>query len=365
MSKEEKETSDGNTSQHKLMRLRYRRLRNILLNTVCIVTILCGMVWIINHFWRYSEYEITNNALIDQYITPVNIRVQGYIKSVYFTEHQKVRGGDTLVVLDDNEFRIKVMDAEAALQDAVALADVLNSTVKTSESNIEVSRAAIKEAEIRLWKTGEDEKRYADLLKEKSVSLQQYEQAKADYDAARARYDLLQKQESLARLQTEEIVKKINSAQAVIARRQADLEMCKLNLGYTVVVAPYDGYLGRRTLGEGQLVQAGQILTNIIRDDRKWVTANYKETQVVHIFVGQEVNVHVDAYKDKVFKGVVTAISEATGSKYSLIPTDNSAGNFVKVQQRIPVRIEFVDLSDSDNELLRAGMMVETEAKIK
>lgn len=352
-------------TKHKLIKLRSRRLRNITLNTIGIILIICGICWIISNFWKYTQYEITNNAVIDQYITPVNIRIQGYIKSVNFTEHQKVNTGDTLLVLDDAEYKIKLMDAQAALYDAIANAEVLESSIRTSKINIDVSEAAIKEAKIKVWRTGEDEKRYANLLKEKSVSTQQYEQAKADYDQAQAKYNLLQKQKLSAEFQSIEIAKKTNSAQAIIERRKSDLEMCKLNLKYTVVIAPYDGYVGRRTLGIGQLVQAGQTLTNIISDNQKWVTANYKETQISHIYIGQQVNIKVDAYKDKVLKGIVAEISEATGSKYSLIPTDNSAGNFVKVQQRIPVRIEFVNLSKEDNALLRAGMMVQSEAKIK
>ena len=129
-----------------------------------------------------------------------------------------------------------------------------------------------------------------------------------------------------------------------------------------MLTAPYDGYMGRRTLELGQYVQAGQTISYLVRSEEKWITANYKETQIIHIFIGQEVRVKVDALPGRVFRGRVSAISEATGSKYSLVPTDNSAGNFVKVQQRIPVRIELEGVSREDMALLRAGMMVETEA---
>lgn len=352
-------------TQHKLLKLRTRRLRNIVMNTLSITITILVIGWTINHFWRYTEYEITNNAAIDQYITPVNIRIAGYIKTVNFTEHQKVNAQDTLLTLDDTEYRIKVLDAEAALEDAIASAEVLESTIRTSQSNIEVANAGLVEAKIRIDLTSQDERRYDDLLRERSASLQQYQQAKAEYDAARAKYDLLEKQKKLSESQAQEIRTRIGSAQAMIARRRADLEMARLNLSYTVVTAPYDGYIGRRTLGIGQLVQPGQILTNIISDNSKWVTANYKESQIAKIYIGQSVNIKVDAYKDRVFHGHVQAISEATGSKYSLIPIDNAAGNFVKVQQRIPVRIEFDDLTEQDNQLLRAGMMVEAEAKIR
>lgn len=124
----------------------------------------------------------------------------------------------------------------------------------------------------------------------------------------------------------------------------------------------YDGYTGRRTLEPGQFVQGGQTLSYLVRGNDKWVTANYKETQIAHIYIGQKVRIKVDAFSGRTFHGTVTAISEATGSKYSLVPTDNSAGNFVKVQQRIPVRIDLNDASPEEMECLRAGMMVETEA---
>ena len=160
---------------------------------------------------------------------------------------------------------------------------------------------------------------------------------------------------------TEASRRKVN-VEAGILRAEAALDLANLNLSYTVVTAPYDGYMGRRTLEPGQFVSAGQTLSYIIRQADKWVTANYRETQISNIYIGQPVRIKVDGVPGKVFHGHVTAISEATGSKYSLVPTDNSAGNFVKVQQRIPVRIDFDDADGSDMAQLRAGMMVETEA---
>jgi|GEM_PF-537231 len=154
------------------------------------------------------------------------------------------------------------------------------------------------------------------------------------------------------------------SAEAAIQRATAALEMARLNLSYTVVVAPCDGKLGRRALEEGQFITAGQTITYILPDTQKWIVANYKETQVENLHIGQEVTITVDAISDKEFTGTITAISGATGSKYSLVPTDNSAGNFVKIQQRIPVRIDFTNLSKEDNEKLAAGMMVIVKAEL-
>lgn len=350
------------TLKRKRQQLLKQKRKNIALNTVCILIALAGISWTVNYFWKYINYEITNDAVVDQYISPINIRVSGYIKEVGFKEHQFVKTGDTLLILDDCEYRIKLKDAEAALMDARASKDILGSGIQTSQENVSIQEANIAETKARLWQMEQDYKRYANLLEEESVSRQQYEQVKADYEAAKARYEALLKQKNAAQSQYSETTKKTASVEASILRKEADLEMAKLNLSYTIVTAPYDGYMGRRTLEPGQLVQAGQTLSYLVRSNDKWITANYKETQIANIYIGQKVLIKVDAFSHKLFHGTVTAISEATGSKYSLVPTDNSAGNFVKVQQRIPVRIELDDATPGDMELLRAGMMVETEA---
>ena len=338
------------------------KIRNITLNTVCILLAFSGISWTVNYFWKYVNYEITNDAVVDQYIIPVNIRVPGYIREVRFTEHQQVKAGDTLLILDDREYRIKLKDAAAALLDAQASKDILSSGIETSQVNIGIQEANIAETKARLWQLEQDYQRYTNLLAEESVSQQQYEQVKANYEAMKARYDALLRQKNAAQSQYTETSKKSGSVEATILRKEADLEMAQLNLCYTVVTAPFDGYMGRRTLETGQLVQAGQTLSYLVRGNDKWITANYKETQISHIYIGQQVRIKVDAIDNRIFHGTVTAISEATGSKYSLVPTDNSAGNFVKIQQRIPVRIDLTDVSLEDMNLLRAGMMVETEA---
>lgn len=343
-------------------RLRKHRMRNIVLNTVCILLAGSGLWFTASYFWRYIHYEVTNDAYIDQYVAPLNIRVAGYIREVRFTEHQYVHAGDTLLLLDDREYRIRVKEAEAALLDARGAQDVAHSGVRTSQTNVAVQDANIAEAKAKLWQTEQDYHRFERLLREESVPEQQYEQAKAAYEAARARYQAIVEQKRAAESQYHEADKRTVSAEAGVMRQEADLDMARLNLSYTVLTAPYDGYIGRRTLEPGQFVQAGQTISYLVRSRDKWVTANYKETQIVHIYLGQEVRVKVDALPGRIFRGRVTAISEATGSKYSLVPTDNAAGNFVKVQQRIPVRIDFEGVSDDDMALLRAGMMVETEA---
>ncbi len=353
-----------------LIHLKYRRLkrqkrRNIILNIVCILIAGSGIVWTINYFWRYISYEITNDAFVDQYVAPVNVRVAGYIQEVRFKEHQFVHRGDTLVVLDNREYVIRQKEACAALLDARGSRDVLASGIRTSHTKVAEQDANLAEAKAKLWQAGQDYRRYERLLREESVPEQQFEQVKADYEAARARYDALMRQKEAASSQYDETNKKKVNVEAGILRAEAALDLANLNLSYTVVTAPYSGYMGRRTIEPGQYVSAGQTLSYIVRQSGKWVTANYRETQIANIYIGQPVRIKVDGVPGRVFNGHVTAISEATGSKYSLVPTDNSAGNFVKVQQRIPVRIDFDDVDEKNMSMLRAEMMVETEAERK
>ena len=350
------------TLEMRYRRLKKRKRRNIILNTVCLLIAGSGLIWTVTYFWRYVNYEITNDAFIDQYIAPVNVRVAGYVREIRFKEHQFVHKGDTLVVLDDREYRIRQKEARAALLDAQGSEGVLHADIEASQIHIAEQEANIAEARAMLWQAEQDFYRYKRLLEEESVPQQQYEQAKANYEAAQARLEALLRQKDSAHSQYTETSKRQVNIEAGILRAEAALDLANLNLSYTVVTAPYDGYMGRRTLETGQYVAAGQTLSYLVRQTDKWVTANYRETQIANIFIGQEVRIKVDGLPGKVFRGHVTAISEATGSKYSLVPTDNSAGNFVKVQQRIPVRIEFDDVSADDMKQLRAGMMVETEA---
>ena len=266
------------------------------------------------------------------------------------------------MVLDDREYRIRVKDAEAEYMNAKGDKEVLLASIESSQTNIAIRDAEIEETRIRLGQQEKEYRRYENLMRDESVSRQQYEQVKADYDATKARYEALLHQKEAAQSQFKEATRRQTGAEANILGREAALDMARLNLSYTVLTAPYDGYMGRRSLETGQYVQAGQTISYLVRSSDKWITANYRETQIAHIYIGQPVRIKVDAFPNRIFHGTVTAISEATGSKYALVPTDNSAGNFVKVQQRIPVRIRIDDASAEEMETLRAGMMVETEA---
>lgn len=354
----------GNDRQKQVKKLRGMRRRQLLASLLGVLIIGWGVVEAACLFLDYKRTETSNDAQVEQYISPVNLRATGYIKKICFTEHQYVHKGDTLLVLDDREYRIRLMEAEAALKDAQAAATVIGATLQTTRSSASVYDASISEIEIRLAKLEKDRQRYTNLVARKAATPIQLEQIETEYEATRKKLEAVRRQQKAALSGVNEVSHRRQSTEAAIQRAEAALEMARLNLSYCVVTAPCDGKLGRRALEEGQYITAGQSITYILPDTQKWVIANYKETQIENLAVGQEVEISVDAISDKTFSGRITAISGATGSKYSLVPTDNSAGNFVKIQQRIPVRIDFIGLTKEDNERLAAGMMTVVKAKL-
>ncbi|MCI6625343.1 MAG: HlyD family secretion protein [Bacteroidales bacterium] len=358
----EVKTSNGEVTKKDIKPLRGRRL---VVSLVCIGIIAYGLWRLVDVFIEYTASETCNDAQIEQYITPVNLRASGYIAKVCFKEHQEVHKGDTLLILDDREYRIRLMEAEAALKDAKAGANVNSATEQTTQTSASVYSASIDEIEVRLAKLSKDIERYRNLVANKAATPIQLEQLEVEYDATKKKLEAARKQQEAAYKGVNEVTTRRGNVDAAIQRAEAAVEMARLNLSYCVVVAPCDGKLGRRTIEEGQMVNAGTTITYIIPDNQKWVIANYKETQIENLHVGQKVRMTVDALNNEVFEGTVTAISGATGAKYSLVPTDNSAGNFVKIQQRVPVRIDFTNISKEDNDRLAAGMMVVVKVERK
>ena len=338
--------------------------KKLIINIVVACLLLAGIVWLVCKYYN-PEYESTDDAQVEQYMSPINVKVPGYIREIRFTEHQHVKKGDTLVVIDDREFLIALHQAEASLMDARSGRKVAEGSLNTASTSATVYDSSIREAELRAEKLGRDYERYTNLLAKKATTPIIVEQYKTEYDMAKAKVAALKQQREAAKSTVSEVGQRRVNASAAILRAEAAVDMARLNLSYTVITAPVDGYVGRRNIEEGQLVSPGQTLTTLIPDTRKWIVANFKETQMANIHKGQTVDITIDAMPGKHFVGTVTAISSATGSKFSLLPTDNSAGNFVKIQQRIPVRIDFShDMGLEDSQRLAAGMMGEVKVRI-
>jgi membrane fusion protein (multidrug efflux system) len=320
-----------------------------------IILIVVGVIKLVDYLFFINKYVTTNDAQVDQYVTPIASRVAGYIKEVRFNENQYVHKGDTLVVIDKSELANNLDKAAAELKSTEANVSLNKNAVSTSASNIAIQKARLKAARVEIWKTEKDYKRFQSLLADEAVTAQQFEQAKAAYENAVANYKTIQQEQMSASLATTEQAGKILPVQSSIKEKQASLNNASLYLSYTVITAPYDGWTGKKTIQEGQLVKEGQTLVNIVSEE-KWIAANFRETQIGKLDVGNRVKIKVDAYPDKEFYGVIKSFSPASGSKFSLIPQDNATGNFVKIEQRIPLRIEFSPNQDISK--LRAGMNV-------
>lgn len=337
-----------------------RKSKKLVFNICVGALMVFGIVWIFSKFIHLGSVEFTDNAQVKQHIVPVNSRVQGFIKSIRFDEYQKVKRGDTLVVIDDAEFRFRLAQAEADYQSALSGNSAMSSSISTTQNNISVSDAAVNEAKVVMDNAEREYIRFKNLYEKEAVTKQQFDGVKTAYDASKARYEMLVRQKRSTSLVKSEQEKRLDQTAAIIDLAKAAVELAKLNLSYTVIVAPCDGIVGRKDIQEGQLIQAGQTMVNVVDANDKWIVANYKETQTANISEGCEVEIEVDAVPGKVYKGYVKSISGATGASFSLMPQDNSSGNFVKVEQRIPVRIEFSNDNSNENmALLRAGMNVE------
>jgi membrane fusion protein (multidrug efflux system) len=333
-------------------------------NIVVGLLLLGVIVWVSAKFVHLGNVEFTDNAQVKQQIVPINSRVQGFIKKIYFNEYQRVSKGDTLVVIEDVEYRYRAAQAEADYKNAIIGKKAMGTTILTTQSNIGVTESGIEESRVRLENAEKEYNRHKTLLAQKSVTQQQFDAVYANYEAAKARYEQLQRQRNSSSLVMNEQTLRLNQNDAGIKVAQAALELARLNLSYTVILAPCEGVSGRKNIEEGQLIQPGQVLLDFVNETEKWVIANYKETQTINIKAEQIVDIKVDAIPNVTFKGVVKSISRATGASFSLFPQDNSSGNFVKVEQRIPVRIEFSkDNKAEDLEKLRSGMNVECEIK--
>lgn len=340
------------------------RSKKILSYIISIIVVVATAVWVGSKFIHLGNVEFTDNAQINQQIVPVNCRVQGYIKEIRFKEYQYVKKGDTLVIIDDADMRLNVARAKADYANALAGRSVANRSVASASANVAVSEASIAEAEVVMEMAATDLARFENLLEKEAVTRQQYDAAKTDYEAKKARYEMLAQQRNATSMVVDVSKERISQSDAGIDLSKAMLDMAELNLSYTVILAPCDGFTSRKMIQVGQLVQPGQTLLDIVDSGDVWVTANYKETQLKHITPGSKVDIEVDAIPNVKFEGVVTAISTTTGASLSLIPQDNSAGNFVKVRQRVPVRIEFTEANKPEEMLkLRAGMNVECSVK--
>ena len=385
------------------------RRRGILVAAMVAAVLIALGVW-----WHSTYSEDTDDAQVNGHLVQISSRIAGHVTKVYVDENQVVKAGAPIADLDPNDYQVAVENAQAALDSAKANATAARvnvpiitantgSNLRSADADLSGARASVEQAEEQLdaakarvaqaqandVKAQKDLERYKPLVEKDVISKQQYDAAVAAADASKAALADSQASQQAAQdavrvthervTQAEAALKyaetapqqvaaqdaKAKQAEAQVEQAQAQLDQARLNLGYTKIVAPEDGIVTRKSVEIDQNVSAGQNLMTLVSLEDLWITANFKETQLKHMTNGQKVEVHVDS-TGKDYSGRVTQIGGATGSVLSLFPPENATGNYVKVVQRVPVRIDFTNLANEDpNHQLRPGLSVEPKVSVK
>jgi len=383
--------------------------RFIIIGVVAVLVIV-GLLW----WWHSTYYEDTDDAQVNGHLIQISSRIAGHVIKVNVDENQYVEAGTVIAELDPKDFQTAVQQDEANLESAEASyeaakvnvpvthvstgsqvssaqADVssADAQVVQAQHQLQAAQAAVLQAEANNTKAQADLERYKPLVEKDVISKQQFdaavataaankaalEQAKANLDAANAAVRVARDRVASAQASYKNAMTapqlvaiqkaKADQAAAMVEQARAALDQAKLNLSYTQIVAPTAGIITRKSVEVGQNVSVGQNMATLVSLDDIWITANFKETQLEHMRQGQHVTISVDAYGGRKYDGKVTQIGGATGSVLSLFPPENATGNYVKVVQRIPVRIDLTNHDQNSDHLLRPGMSVEPKVRVK
>ncbi|ULQ55372.1 HlyD family secretion protein [Flavihumibacter rivuli] len=309
-------------------------------------------------------HESTDNAQIETQLVPVLPRVAGYVKTIAIKDFDSVKANQLVVELDDAELQTQLLqmqaDYNAALADLENAKAALNNafvSLRVNKGNIDINR-------VKLEKAQKDFSRDKNLYAENAITQRQLEDSRFNYETLvkqldNSNNDLASAESRIAVLQAA-----VKKAEAGIAVRKAQIEQQELKISYTKVYAPQAGKIGKKNVAVGQYVQAGMPLFTIVNDTTYWIVANFKENQIRKLHPGQQVDITLDAYDELKLKGTIESLSEATGARFALLPPDNASGNFVKVTQRVPVKIAIND-ADQYKQVLRAGLSAEVSVPLK
>lgn len=352
-------------------------LRTYLPRIIIALVLLVGGYFGYRAYVHSRQYESTDNAQIEGNSAPVLARVAGYVQSVNVDDYATVKRGQPLVTIDPQEYDVALSQAEADYQQSLADLATARADLQNAQANArnvaQNARLAQSNAEVqaaRRDKAQRDLQRDQNLFKEQSLTRKQLEDSQNNVEVQGRQYQANVEQINLARTSQGVAQAGIARAQANIQKiqaalkvKQAAIDNAKLRQGYARLTAPIAGKIGRKNVVVGQYVQPGQNLFTIVADSTFWVVANFKETQLAKMQVGQPVDVKLDAYPDLDVKGRVASLSEATGARFALLPADNASGNFVKITQRVPVKIEILNPDKYRNQL-RAGLSVEADVRV-
>lgn len=339
-----------------------KRPKKPVLKIMLLLVVVAVSYWAVSKFLYASNHEVTDDAQLDKDMAPVLARVGGYVREIRFEENQPVKAGDTLVVIDDRELMNKVQQAEVGVQAAEAAIGAARAAVTAAAAQLQTARAAVDAAKVRVWRAEKEFVRITNLQQQGAGTAQQFDAAKAEKDAAEVQLVAADRQSVAAAAAVASAEEQVAVTRVAATARKVDESYAGLQHSYAYVLAPLSGIASKKNVQPGQLVNPGSPLFAIVADTDPFVVANFKETQIGKMKKGQPVEVKVDAFPDKLFHGTVSSFSPATGAKFSLLPPDNATGNYVKVVQRVPVKI--VLDPDTMNGSLRSGMSVRVAVEL-
>lgn len=348
--------------------------RLVIIGLVVAVAVIIGAIFMFSG----PKYETTDNAQLDGDIYAIRAGLTGFAIDIRFTDNQVVKKGDTLIVYDTDELTAKVAQAQAALENARASLSVSRNTASAGSQNATASQKtaqanqqATATAKAKLNKAQLDLDRLNKLLAIKGATQEQLDNAQTNLEVAQSEYNrtLDQEQSSLAssqgaKSQANANVSQIGLSNTQIAQREAELKLAQKQLTYAYVLAPCNGIVTKRTFNEGQYVTVGQSLCVVVNTDKYWVSANFKETQIYQMKVGSAVEIELDSYEDLKLSGKIESFGGATGAKFSLLPPDNATGNFIKITQRVPVRISIAHFPEGKKQEVFPGLSAFVKVKV-
>ncbi|MDN5213037.1 HlyD family secretion protein [Fulvivirgaceae bacterium BMA12] len=340
-----------------------KKIHKIINFSILILLILACGVYGINWFNHQRQYESTDNAQLEGHIYLVNPRVGGQVDQVLIDDNQQVRKGDVLVMLDKSDFEVMYAQANAGLLQAKAELASVAANAQAVKAKVDAAYAGIALVRAQQAQVNTDMNRLTSLRRDDVVPQSQLDNIVTSSKVTRAQLDAAIQQHKAAESQYTAAKSKYQSVQAAVEAAQIQVQNAALKLSYATIRAPYDGIISRKNVEEGQVVRPGQPLMAVTDYAKIWVVANFKEVQIGTIEKGQMVQIGVDAYPGMVLEGKVSSIAAATGAKFALLPPDNATGNFTKVTQRVPVKIE-LSPRNADQPTLRPGMNVTVKVRV-
>jgi len=328
-----------------------------------IILIIAGIITGVYYYLHAMNYVSTDDAFVEAHQIQVSPKISGNVIKVYIDDNQKVKKGDVLAEIEPVDYKVKQEQTSSAVDVAKAQKEAAENQIAQSEKLLEQINADILAAKSDLTFAEGNFGRYTKLYNLKTASRQDYDKAQNSYESAQSKLQSLNKKAAAANEQIAVSTSQSKAASAQIKQLQANDKQAKLNLSYTKIYAPVAGTVAVKSVEEGVYIQTGQPLCAIVSPER-WIVANFKETQIAKMKIGQPVGIKIDTYPNKIFKGKVDSFQSATGASTSLFPPENAVGSYVKVVQRIPVKIIFTE-EITENYNIFPGMSAIPEVKIK